>query len=130
MWDEELTLSSFPTMSSRPLQNYLRMYRKRSGFSQEDISFLLNAMCGAKTCRYERNHRLPPLKTAFGLEVIFGVPTRELFPGVYRKAAEGVASRAKGLIGSVMRRKETRVTAPKVEALQRILSAVNNDEEK
>lgn len=35
------------------LTNYLRAFRKRAGFSQKEISFLLGIKSGAKVSRYE-----------------------------------------------------------------------------
>lgn len=107
-------------MPSNPLPNHLRVFRRRIGFTQDEVAFLLGAMSGAKTCRYERRNRLPPLKTALALEVIFGVSVRELFPGVFREAEQEVAERAKGVIRLLMRKEQTRITARKLETLQKL----------
>ncbi len=80
------------------LPNYLRTHRKRAGLSQDEIALLLGARNGAHVCRYERFSRQPTLATAFAFEVIFRVPARELFAGVYRKAERRVAARAVSLV--------------------------------
>lgn len=77
-------------------------------------------MSGSKTCRYERRNRLPPLKTALALEVIFRTPIRELFSGVFREAEKDVVERAKGLVRSLTKKEETRITARKLEMLRTI----------
>jgi hypothetical protein len=43
----------FPSAATRKLQNYLRMYRKRFGFSQDELAFLLSCHSGATMSRYE-----------------------------------------------------------------------------
>lgn len=89
-------LSSFHFMSSQ-LPNYLRSNRKRLGFSQEEIAFLLGAVNGAKICRYERFVREPSLESAIACEIIYQRPIRQLFPGRYRKRKDAVVERAKVL---------------------------------
>jgi transcriptional regulator with XRE-family HTH domain len=101
------------------------MHRRQVGFSQDEIAFLLGAMSGSKTCRYERRSRLPPLKTALALEIIFQASARELFPGVFREAEIAVKERASGLMRSLMRREETKVNARKVEGLQTLRRGVS-----
>ncbi len=61
------------------------MYRKRTGFSQDEIAYLLDSQSGAKVSRYEHFIREPSLETALAYEVIFQIPVRELFAGVFEK---------------------------------------------
>jgi transcriptional regulator with XRE-family HTH domain len=83
-------------MSSHPrLQNYLRTYRRRAGFSQDEIAYLLGAKSGTKTSRYERFRRTPSLETALAYEALFGVPVRELFAGVSARAERMTRRRAR-----------------------------------
>ena len=107
-------------MPSNPLPNLLRMHRRRSGFSQDDISYLLGAQCGAKTCRYERNHRVPPLETAFGLEIIYQTSLHELFPGQFREVEERILSRANRLAHSRARKEQTPLVVRQLESLRKM----------
>ena len=50
---------------------------------------------GTKASRYERFARIPSLETALAYEVIFGVPVRELFAGVYERAERATARRVR-----------------------------------
>ena len=61
-------------MATHKLENYLKTYRRRAGFSQDEIAYLLAARSGAKTSRYERFRRTPSLETALAYEALFGVP--------------------------------------------------------
>jgi len=85
-------------MSSSPLQNYLRTYRKRLTLSQEEVAFLLGFRGqgkGAKVCRDERFSRTPSLETALAYAAIYQKPVRELFAGLYEQIEQDVAERAR-----------------------------------
>ena len=84
------------------LPNYLRSNRKRLALSQEEVSFLLGSLSGAKASRHERFGREPCLATALAYEVIFQKPVRELFAGLYSKIEQQVAKRAKVLTHRVL----------------------------
>ncbi len=84
---------------ARKLDNYLKSHRKRTGFSQDDVAFLVGMSGGAKVSRHERTGRLPSLTTAFAYQELFGLPLRELFPGIYYRAGAAVRRRAQILAG-------------------------------
>ena len=79
---------------NRKLPNYLRTFRKRAGFTQGDMAFLLGMKTSPHVSRYEHFRTLPSLKTAFAFEVIFRVPAKELFAGVYGEVEREIAARA------------------------------------
>jgi transcriptional regulator with XRE-family HTH domain len=79
-------------LSSR-LTHSLRTYRKRSGLSQREVSFLLGAKHKAKISRYENGHRLPPLRTALAYATIFDVPLSKLFPNIQRNVEKEIVGR-------------------------------------
>src|SRR5712692_379483 len=64
------------------LNNYLRSYRRRSGLSQSEVAFLLGSHDGGQVSRYEKGHRLPPLRTALAFTTILGVSLGTLFSGI------------------------------------------------
>lgn len=103
-------------MPSHKLDNYLRTYRKRSGFSQDELAYLLGTGGGAKVSRYERNGRQPSLDTALAYGAAFGVPVEQLFAGRFRKARISVRRRAAFL----RRRLSVRSQTPSI--LQRLQS--------
>lgn len=82
-------------MATHKLDNYLRMYRKRSGLSQDDVAYLLGATSGPKACRYERFKRIPTLEHALECEALYGIPVKELFAGISIKAERAVRQRAR-----------------------------------
>ena len=93
------------------LANYLRTHRKRLSFSQEDVAFLLgvNGMeKGIKVSRDENHAREPSLQAALAYEVIYGIPVRDLFAGLYEQVERQVSERAK-----ILRHRKTRKLKPK-----------------
>jgi transcriptional regulator with XRE-family HTH domain len=69
-------------MATRRLLNYLRTYRKHSGLSQSDISFLIRLKDKSELSRYERSVRLPSLRTALACQELYGVAVSDLFAGL------------------------------------------------
>lgn len=81
-------------MATRKLENYLRMYRRRSGLTQREVAFLLGCRNGAQMSRFEKRKRVPSLQTALAFEVILGAPVSELFAGLRESVMKEIAKRA------------------------------------
>lgn len=81
-------------MYKHHLQNYLRTHRKRLRVNQRHVAFLIGSKSGTKVSRYEQFSRVPDLPTVFALEVIYGVPSSELFAGIFDDARRLVEDRA------------------------------------
>ena len=109
-------------MRAHKLPNYLRTYRKRLGFSQDEMAFLLRLHDGPKVCHYERYRLTPSLETALSYEVIFKTPVKELVRGMYRKVERSVAARAAVLRYKLSRAKPSPAVARKLAALKAITS--------
>jgi len=107
-------------MASSHLSNYLRTHRKRLGFSQEEIAYLLGTQTGEKVCRHEKFARKPDFETAMAYEAIFQRSTSELFAGYYQKIEKDVRARAKRLITRAKRLQPTRQNLRKLHALAQI----------
>lgn len=84
-------------MASRRLENYLRTYRRRSGLTQGEVVFLLGRKNGAQLSRYEKRHRLPPLRTALALEAIYKIPLAKLFAGLRESVVAEMSKRLEKL---------------------------------
>ena len=69
-------------MDQKPLDNYLRTYRKHAGLSQREIGHLLAYSDEGAVSRHEQSKTLPPLLIAMAYEVIFQKSVAELFPGM------------------------------------------------
>lgn len=79
---------------TQPLNNYLRTHRRRSGFSLEELGFLLGHQSGSTAGKHERLRRLPTVTTAFAYEIVFQEPARELFRGLYQQIERDTIRRA------------------------------------
>jgi transcriptional regulator with XRE-family HTH domain len=109
---------------SAPLASYLRTFRKRSGFTQDEVAFLLGSVSGAKVSRYEQLARQPNLPTVFAYEVIFRAPVRNLFAGLYQKVEETTRARARLLSEKLNAAGPDRITARKLAVLQSLSSGL------
>jgi transcriptional regulator with XRE-family HTH domain len=81
----------------RPLNYYLRTYRKHAHLSQAGLAYLLGASTGVKVSRYESGNRTPSLETVLAYEAALGVPVCTLFRGRCEEIAEQVAKRRRKL---------------------------------
>jgi transcriptional regulator with XRE-family HTH domain len=97
-------------MASGKLTNYLRAHRKRAGLTQRELAFLLGVKARGPVSELEKRHRMPLLRTALALAVIFDVPVEELFSGMRQSVASDISARLEKL-GSEL--------APKVDANKR-----------
>jgi transcriptional regulator with XRE-family HTH domain len=84
-------------MATQRLPNYLRTYRKHSGLSQSDISFLTRLKSKSDLSRYERNLRQPSLRTALACQELYGVAVSDLFAGLSDSVGKNTRNRMKRL---------------------------------
>ena len=109
-------------MSHAPLTTYLRMYRRRTGLSQEDVSYLLGLVCGTNVSRHEVGGRIPVLETALAYEVIFQASIRDLYEGDFRRVGRLIRRRAEGLSAFLARKPKTAQRDQKIMFLQGLIS--------
>ena len=81
----------------RPLNYYLRSYRRHAHLTQARLAYLLGASTGVKVSRYESGNRIPSLETGLAYEAALGVPICQLFRGRCEEIAEQVAKRRRKL---------------------------------
>ncbi|MDD5544695.1 MAG: hypothetical protein PHX83_16130 [Acidobacteriia bacterium] len=109
-------------MASRHLHNYLRTYRKKSAFSQREVAYLLGTRSDTKISRHECFARVPSLRTVFIYEVIYRVPARDLFVGVFERAHHETLKRVECLRQHLQNRPSDPVTTHKIKSLTSILT--------
>ena len=76
------------------LRCYLRPQRRRWGFSQKELGFIIGVKSGTVVSRLEHGRRQPNLKAAFALHIVFGEAASELFPALFAEVERGVLARA------------------------------------
>lgn len=81
----------------KALLNDTWKHRKRHGLTQHEMAFLLGSKNGSSVSHLERGAREPSLRNAFACEMMFGVPARDLFPGIYEEVEQEVKTRAQVL---------------------------------
>ena len=113
-------------MTSSKLPNYLRVYRKRLGLSQNEVAFLLGWRNASQPSRYEHFSRMPNLRTVLALSVILRVSVRELFLGEYQKVENEVCRQAQRLVARLTTENPDQPTARKLALLKVILATDNN----
>jgi transcriptional regulator with XRE-family HTH domain len=84
-------------MPADPLDNYLKMFRRRSGLTQHEVARLLGCRSGSKVGRYELSRRKPTFETMLGYEVVFRVTLAHLFAGDYRHFLTRARKRARAI---------------------------------
>jgi transcriptional regulator with XRE-family HTH domain len=75
----------------------LKPHRKRSGFTQKELAFLLGNKKHSAISRYEGGGRKPDLRTALAYKLLFESQLQDLFPGVYADVAREIGERAERL---------------------------------
>lgn len=109
-------------MPLQPLSHYLKMYRKRSGLSQDELALLLGCKSGSKVSRYERSGRVPRIDALLALEVVFREPVREIFRGRYERVRRDVRRRAQRLSRKVDARALTPGNKRKLDFLTEVIN--------
>ena len=104
------------------VKTYLRTFRRRSGLTQTELAFLLGADDGTLVSRYERLTRRPNLRTALGLQAVFGVSADHLVPGICAEVDRSVMRRARLLSRQLERHSDSARTKRKLRFLLSIMA--------
>src|SRR5215471_16021184 len=78
-------------------QTYLRPSRRRWGFTQGELAFLIGCKTGKSISRIEALKQTPTLNAALSCATIFNTPPVKLFPGALYESEERVLDRANEL---------------------------------
>ena len=101
-------------MATRRLLNYLRTYRKHSGLSQSEVSFLIQLKNKSELSRYETNLRQPSLRIALACQELYGVPVSDLFAGLSDLVARDTRKQMKKLQTRLHEKSERESTGNKI----------------
>jgi len=71
----------------------IRVKRREAALSERELAGLLG-ISEARLCRLENHAERTRLKIAFGLQIVFDVDPRELFPCIYAEVEDEVMRRA------------------------------------
>jgi hypothetical protein len=106
-------------IQAHPLMNYVRVQRRKSGLSRQELGMLLGYVGEGQVPRHERVNSLPPFRVALAYEVVFQVPIAELFPGLRGRVEQEIERRIDVLRGTLEQRsgkgRHAPITAHKLE---------------
>lgn len=77
--------------------NYVRPLRRRWALTQKEVADLLGFYSRSCVSRIEQGERVPDLECAMALELLFGIPAKDIFPAAYAQAEEDLMRNALAL---------------------------------
>ena len=69
-------------MTTQFLPTYLRTYRKRTGLTQAEVSYVVG-INRSDLWLFETSQREPSLRVLLALQVLYRIPIRKLFIGLF-----------------------------------------------
>src|SRR5438445_12964253 len=104
----------FCLMATSRLKNYIRTQRKHSGLRQSEVSFLVRLKNKTELSRYERNVRVPSLRTALACQEVYGVAVSDLFAGLSDSTATDTRARMKRLQARLQAKVDPKITGNRI----------------
>lgn len=120
-------------MANKRLDNKLRVYRKKAGYTLPHASFLLGSRDPRYFGRLERGERQPTGPDIYSCERIFGIPNGDIFPGLrlhsYKKTDRHLATlnsrlRSKNVRSEVISRRIAQILGSLSERLRPIVGTL------
>ena len=84
-------------MKDHRLKSYMRTFRRRTGFTQSELAFLIGCSSGTQISRYERLRREPPFHVFAAYIIISQMSGYELYPAYFQDMEGQVGARAREL---------------------------------
>jgi transcriptional regulator with XRE-family HTH domain len=102
-------------------ESYLRPLRRRLGFTQGELAFLMGVKSRTVISRIEASKRRPSLSAIFICALVFDTPPSELFPGLISEFHESVHGRANELYEE-LQGNPSKTTRIKLDFLEQLLA--------
>jgi transcriptional regulator with XRE-family HTH domain len=106
-------------------QSYLRPLRRRWGFTQGELAFLIGYETGKSISRIEALQQTPTFNAALSCAVIFNTAPVKLFPGALSDAEQLVLARASQLYDE-LQGDPSKVTRIKLDFLEVLLARLES----
>jgi DNA-binding XRE family transcriptional regulator len=107
--------------------NYVRTFRQRHAFTENELAFLVNHRSHTPISRIEIGRFVPNLSVGLALQVLFRQEPKRLFPGLYEAVEEEVMRRAASFLEDLGDHRGPRSQA-KREFLECLAREDHNDE--
>lgn len=112
-------------MSNAP--NYLKIYRKRSTLTQEDIAFLMRIPDYSNISRYEKGQRTPTMELLLVYHHLFETSIESFFEPESKIILAGLLERITELINELKREgNNTGKNTPKINFLEQTFKRLTN----
>lgn len=73
---------TFSDLTAQFLPTYLRTYRKYTGLTQTEVAYVLG-INRSDLWQYETSRREPSLRVLLALQILYRMPLRKLFAGIF-----------------------------------------------
>ena len=104
-------------------KSYLRPLRRRWGFTQHELAYLLGVASRTIISRVEGGKRTPSLAAALALSIVFDATQPQLFPGVISSVQESVLRGANELY-EALQGDPSKATRIKLDFLEEVIARV------
>ena len=104
-------------MTAQFLPTYLRTYRKHTGLTQTEVAYVLG-INRSDLWQYETSRREPSLRVLLALQVLYRMPLRKLFAGIFIQCRGATLQRLRRLRARLVtdgKHKRSRLRAQKLD---------------
>jgi len=105
------------------LKSYIRPHRRRFGFTQKELAFLIGLKSRTVVSRIEASKRTPSLSAVYICTLIFNTSPLNLFPSLISEMYEAVFQRANDLYEE-LQGDPSKTTRIKLDFLEQVLTRV------
>src|SRR5882672_1704021 len=109
--------------------NYFRLHRRRLGFTQAELAFLVGYQSESNISRLEQHERAVALAVGFACQTVFGHELHEIYPGLHEEVVEQVTGRMRELYQKLEQKRPTERTIAKLRALSDALGRFHDEAE-
>jgi transcriptional regulator with XRE-family HTH domain len=106
-------------------RSYLRPVRRRWGFTQRELAFLIGYKTGKSISGIEGLKQTPTIEAAFACAVIFNTAPLKLFPGMLSDVERAVLGRAERLYEE-LQGDPSKTTRFKLDFLEALVNRLQN----
>lgn len=91
--------------------NYVRTFRQRHCFTEDELAYLVSHRSHTRISRIEIGRATPNLAVGLALQVLFRQEPKQMFPGLYESVEDEVMRRAKCFLDDLDGRNDRRSKA-------------------
>jgi len=100
-YNEFCSIVNYTDLTTQFLPTYLRTYRKRTGLTQTEVAYVLG-INRSDLWHYETSRREPSLRVLLALQILYRIPLRKLFAGIFLQCRLSTLSRLRRLRGRLV----------------------------